>query len=101
MSVASSASLRFGENLRKHRRRRGLTQERVGKLSNLHRTEVGKLESGEREPRMLTIVKLAAVLEVSPDTLLLGIDWLVVESYQPLGVVLIDGRRVDQDPVGV
>jgi hypothetical protein len=49
---------------------------------------------------MLTIVKLAALLEVTPDTLLLGIDWLVVEDYRPLGVVLIDGRRVDQEPSG-
>ena len=99
MSIPASASLRFGENLRKHRRRRGLTQERTGKLSGLHRTEIGKLESGDREPRLLTIVKLAAVLEVTPDTLLLGIDWLVVEDYRPFGVVLIDGRRVDQEQV--
>jgi transcriptional regulator with XRE-family HTH domain len=78
-----------------------MTQERVGKLAHLDRTEIGKLENGLREPRLMTIVKLAAVLEVPPDALLLGIDWLVAESYQPLGIVLIDGRRVDQEPVSV
>lgn len=98
MPLSDAVSLRFGDNLRKHRRRLGMSQERLALLGGLHRTAIGVLEHGEREPRLMTIVKLAAVLEVTPDTLLRGIDWLVVDSHGSLGVVLIDGRRVDQGP---
>jgi transcriptional regulator with XRE-family HTH domain len=65
----------IGKNLRKHRRRAGLSQEEVGIRASLHRTEVGLLERGERLPRVDTLVKLAGALEVSPGELLAGIAW--------------------------
>lgn len=66
----------FGANLRKARRRAGLSQEEVGWLASLHRTEIGLLETGARTPRIDTLVKIAAALEVAVECPLLdGITW--------------------------
>jgi len=66
---------RFGENLTRCRKRADLSQEELGLLSSLHRTEIGLLERGTRIPRIDTLVKLAGALSVPPGDLLAGIDW--------------------------
>ena len=66
---------RFSENLLIYRRRAKLSQEAVGFRAELHRTEIGQLERGERLPRIDTLVKLAGALGVTPGDLLKGIDW--------------------------
>jgi len=65
----------FGENLRRARRRAGISQEELGMRSSLHRTEIGLLERGERVPRIDTLIKVAAALTIPPGDLLAGIDW--------------------------
>jgi transcriptional regulator with XRE-family HTH domain len=65
----------FGENLRRQRRRAGISQEELGFRASLHRTEIGLLERGARVPRIDTIIKLATGLEVAPAALLAGIAW--------------------------
>jgi transcriptional regulator with XRE-family HTH domain len=52
--------------LRRHRESAGLSQEALADLCQVHRTEVGSLESGSRDPRLSTIVRLAAGLKVDP-----------------------------------
>ena len=64
---------RFARNLREHRQRAGISQERLGFRANLHRTEISLLERGAREPRLSTIVRLARALGVTPTELLEGI----------------------------
>ncbi len=64
----------LGSNLRRRRREAGLSQERLAELCDLHRTEIGLLERGERSPRLETLVTLARGLELSsPCELLDGI----------------------------
>jgi transcriptional regulator with XRE-family HTH domain len=84
---------RFGANFKRVRMRAGLSQEEVGWLASLHRTEVGLLERGERTPRIDTLVKLAGALEVPPERLLAGIAW------QP-GRTVLGSFRDDSDPEG-
>jgi transcriptional regulator with XRE-family HTH domain len=67
---------RFGENLRRIRKREDLSQERLAKLASLHRTEIGLLEKGERVCRIDTLVRLAGAMAVPPGELLDGIDWI-------------------------
>jgi transcriptional regulator with XRE-family HTH domain len=67
---------RFGENLRRVRRREDLSQERLAKRASLHRTEIGLLEKGERVCRIDTLVRLAGAMAVPPGELLEGIGWL-------------------------
>lgn len=65
----------FAANLRRLRRRRGLSQEALGEeAGGLHRTEISLLERGEREPRLSTIVALAQALGVRAQTLIAGVD---------------------------
>lgn len=66
---------RFGENLRRSRRRADISQEELGMRSSLHRTEIGLLERGARVPRIDTLIKIASALAIPPGDLLHGIDW--------------------------
>jgi transcriptional regulator with XRE-family HTH domain len=66
---------RFSENLLILRRRADLSQEALGFAADLHRTEIGSLERGERLPRIDTLIRLCGGLGVRPDDLLSGIVW--------------------------
>lgn len=66
---------RFARNLVSARKAAGISQELLGFGASLHRTEIGMLERGERIPRLDTLVKLAAVLNVSVGQLIEGIGW--------------------------
>ncbi len=61
---------RFAENLRRHRERRGLSQEALARACLVHRTEISLLERGAREPRLSTLVRLARGLRVPVSALL-------------------------------
>lgn len=63
----------FGTKLRTARVRRDLSQERLAAVASLHRTHLGALELGQREPQLTTLLILADALEVSLDTLLDGV----------------------------
>jgi transcriptional regulator with XRE-family HTH domain len=73
-------SARFGENLLRHRRRIGLSQEELCFRAELHRTEIGMLERGIRLPRLDTIIKVAGALEVEAGELFDGLDWTPGQS---------------------
>lgn len=75
--ASSSYSIceRFRKNLIHHRHNADLSQEELGFLADLHRTEIGMLERGVRLPRIDTVVKLAGALGVTPNDLLEGIEW--------------------------
>lgn len=64
----------FAANLRRLRTERGLSQERLAHVANLHMTHVAKIERSEREPGVRTVTKLAKALGVSTADLFEGID---------------------------
>jgi transcriptional regulator with XRE-family HTH domain len=68
-----TAQQQFGANLRSARKQAGLSQEELGARSELHATEISRLERAVREPRLSTIVRLARGLEVQPAELLAGV----------------------------
>ncbi len=74
LRVLMEPNQRFAANLRAQRERAGISQERLGFRSGLHRTEISLLERGEREPRLSTIVRVARGLKVAPADLLDGIE---------------------------
>jgi transcriptional regulator with XRE-family HTH domain len=73
---SEEVALKFGRNLFRCRRRAAMSQEELGALAQLHRTEIGMLEHGTRLARVDTLLKLAGALEIPPTELLEGIDWL-------------------------
>lgn len=71
---------RFAVNLRQARLKAELSQETLGKLCHLHRTEISLLERAGREPRLSTIVKLAGALGTTAGDLCEGIAWNAKKS---------------------
>ena len=60
----------IGKQVRKLRLERGLSQEKLAELANLHRNYVGGVERGERNIAIINIVALAHALRVRPAKLL-------------------------------
>jgi transcriptional regulator with XRE-family HTH domain len=60
----------FGKHVRKLRLERGLSQEKLAELADLHRNYVGGVERGERNIAIVNIVALAQALKVKPAKLL-------------------------------
>jgi transcriptional regulator with XRE-family HTH domain len=71
------AAKRLGRNLFMARRRAGFSQEELGAMASLHRTEIGMVENGIRLPRADTLIKLASALAVPVGELVAGIEWVV------------------------
>lgn len=61
--------LAFGMVLRRERMARGLMQKDLEDDDTLGRTYISKLERGERQPSLLTIIHLAKCLDMEPDEL--------------------------------
>ena len=69
----------FGRNVARARRAVGLSQVELADRAQIHRSEVSHLERGQRKPRVDTLMKVTAALEVEPSRLLQGIEWQLVE----------------------
>lgn len=64
-----AASAAFGRRLREVRDRVGMSQDGLGRESDVHPTSIGRLERGKREPRLTTLLRLADGLGVEPGEL--------------------------------
>jgi transcriptional regulator with XRE-family HTH domain len=72
---SEEVAVKFGRNLFRCRRRAAMSQEELGNLASLHRTEIGMLENGTRLARVDTLMKIAGALSIDPSELLEGIHW--------------------------
>lgn len=62
--------VKFGENVRKTRKSKGLSQEQLSFHANLHRTYIGMIERAEKNITLSNIEKIAKALEVEITELL-------------------------------
>lgn len=69
MSTERTLSL-FGKHLKRIRISQGMSQEKLGSLSNLDRTYISGIERGKRNVSLINIMKLASSLDVAPEELL-------------------------------
>lgn len=60
----------FGTRVRALRKKRGLTQEKLAEAAALHENYISRLESGEQEPGLFVILRLARALGVQPGALI-------------------------------
>ena len=70
MPERSAEHVGFGRAIRDLRRARKVSQEQLGYDSGLHRTYIGGIERGERNPSLANILRIADALEVSPSELM-------------------------------
>ena len=59
-----------GENVRRLRLAKGMSQEELSFVSGLHRTYVSGVERGKRNPTVVVIAQLAEALETEPAKIL-------------------------------
>lgn len=60
---------RVGERIRSYRKERGLSQEELAHLANLHTTYIGQLERGEKNATLSSVEKVANALGISLENL--------------------------------
>lgn len=60
----------FGRNLREYRRAHGVSQEALAQSLQVHRTYMGGIERGERNPTLQSVERIAERLGVEPLSLL-------------------------------
>ena len=64
----------FGQVIRELRLERGLSQEKLSELCNLDRSYLSEIERGEKTASIRTIVKLADGLNITPSSLIAGME---------------------------
>lgn len=74
MQPKSQECVSFGSMVRLYRRRIGYSQEELANEARIHRTYIGGIERGERNPTLLMIYRLAAALNVPPSQLLANVS---------------------------
>jgi len=52
----------FGQNVKKYRKKRKLSQEELARKAGVHRTYIGGIERGERNVSLMNIKRIAKAL---------------------------------------
>lgn len=60
----------IGENIKELRKSRGISQQQIADLINMHRSNYSKVESGQREISISALTKIAKYFNVSVDDIL-------------------------------
>jgi len=72
--MATDAFLKkFGKRLAEIRKDKGITQERLAEMVDVHRTYIGFIEQGKRNPSIGNINKISKVLKVRLSELFKGL----------------------------
>lgn len=89
-----------GERVRLFRLQRGLTQEQLAELADLHNTYIGQIERGEKNLSIVSLDKILGALNVSYAAFFEPIDLprehesIAVQCYQ-----IVDGKSPAQQAV--
>jgi transcriptional regulator with XRE-family HTH domain len=73
MPISDRVLKAFGRNVRRLREEQGLSQEKLATKASTDRAYLCGIESGSRNPGILTVAKLAKALGVSAAALMEGI----------------------------
>jgi transcriptional regulator with XRE-family HTH domain len=80
---------RLGEEVRKRREKRGLSQRALAFKANLHVNVIGRIERGGYNPTVLTLISLSRALDASL------IDLLAHAKRVTPGIVLLNHLELD------
>lgn len=68
--------MNIGENIKKYRKMRGLTQRKLAELCGLATGTIQQYELGKRTPNIDTIIKISEKLEVTVDNLMSQFEFM-------------------------
>ena len=71
-SPISPTTFELGKRVRAHREAQGLTQEQLADRCELDWTFLGKVERGQRSPRLHNLLKIAHGIGIDPGELIKG-----------------------------
>ena len=74
MSKEEKYQLAFGELVRELRKEKGLSQEKLAELSDLHVNYISFLERGKRQPTLSTLLKIAEGFGISLSSLIKKVE---------------------------
>ena len=84
----------FGENIKKYRKRAGLTQEQLAEIVNCSCSHIGQVENGRGVPSLEITLSIANALGVMIDQL------IVLDSHSPELIYLIEiENRIKNYPI--
>lgn len=70
MRTKSEISVKFGNKVREERLKKGLSQEHLAHIADVHRTYIGMIERAEKNITLVNIEKIAKALEIKINDLL-------------------------------
>ena len=70
MKNNSTILIKFGERVREIRTQKGLSQEQLAHIANVHRTYIGMIERAEKNITLINIEKIANALGVNINELI-------------------------------
>jgi len=62
--MITKKDVKLGKNIRKFRRKAGITQEELAEKTDLSTTYIGYIEIGQKRPTLKVLNKIATVLKV-------------------------------------
>jgi transcriptional regulator with XRE-family HTH domain len=85
----------IGETLRRFRKEKGLTLEKLGEMAGLGRGQLSRIENGRQEATLSTLAKILRCLEVSRWELFRRYERVEAEALAAAGAA---GQKTDADP---
>jgi len=70
----SDPRIAFGKAVRALRTERGLSQEKLAELSEIHRTYIGDVERGTRNIALVNMLKIATALDITLSELIQNME---------------------------
>jgi len=80
----------LGQNIRRYRHTKGITQERLAEIVDVSGSYIGYLERGEKNPSLNLLFKIADTLEIEPAILLTPPEGTANSELQKLIRILSD-----------
>jgi transcriptional regulator with XRE-family HTH domain len=62
--------VKFGERMQKVRKSKKISQEELAEMLSMHRTYIGLIERGQRNPTIRTLYKISKALQVKSSDIL-------------------------------
>lgn len=80
----------FGQNVRRHRRDKNLTQGELSDLCNIKTGHISKIENDKADPSLSTVYKLVRALECSPNALLLDSEEMGINGTMAIALERVE-----------